>query len=111
MGFFYISTCFFLVAITLYLIFKSTDRGVEVSKESLDQLNKLKTALANPEVQQVVGRMIIDRPLSDPDPKNISEQRKKLKYDLLRAKLICLVEDKATRNYIYTLVDARVNLL
>lgn len=102
MGFFYISTCFFLVAITLYLIFKSEDEDLEINKDQADQLREV---LANPEVRSVIERLITDRPLSD--PKNISEQRKKLKYDLLHAKLKCLVDDEQIRKRIYALVGAR----
>lgn len=109
MNIFYILACFSVVAITLYLIFKSTDECVEISKEQTDQLDKLREALANPEVQSVIERLLVDKPLSD--PKNISEQRKKLKYDLLHAKLKCLVDDRQTRKHIYVLVGAKIDLL
>lgn len=106
MSTFYVIGLFLVFIAIFYFVFGSTKRCAGTSSERARQLRYLHETLADPEVQIVVERMVSDVP---PDfPTTVTDQRRKLKYDLLHAKLKCLVDDKQTREQVYLIIRKRI---
>ena len=75
------------------------------AKKALDRIKKLESALADPEVVDIVQRMIRD-PMTE-NPKSFLEKRRNKKHALLLIRLRTLVEDKETRKLIYRFIKQR----
>ena len=92
------------VSITLALLWFA--RGsFERLRINFRRISKLEKALSNPEVVDIVQRMIRE-PLVE-NPRTFVEKRKNRRHTLLRIKLHSLIADKETRSIIYSFVKMK----
>ena len=92
------------VTITLALLWSARSSFTE-AKNNFRKMAKLEKALADPEVVDIVQRMIRE-PLVD-NPRTFVEKRRNRRHTLLRVKLHSLVDDKETRSIIYSFVKMK----
>ncbi len=92
------------VSITLTLLWFVRSSFRE-ARNNFRRMAKLEKALADPEVVDIVQRMIRD-PLVE-NPRTFVEKRKNRRHTLLRVKLHSLVTDKETRSIIYSFVKMK----
>ena len=96
------------VLITLLLLWFARNSFTR-AKNNFRRMSKLEEALADPEVVDIVQRMIRE-PLVD-NPQTFAQKRRNRRHTLLRVKLHSLVADKETRSIIYGFVKMRTKKL
>ena len=92
------------VSIALMLLWFARD-SFEKLRTNFRRMSKLEKALADPEVTDIIQRMIRE-PLVE-NPRTFVEKRKNRRHTLLRVKLHSLVTDKETRSIIYSFVKMK----
>ena len=106
------------LTITFLLVAGCVTGAIALSRASRDRLNRAKDhmnrlssserALANPEVVDIVNKMIREPWIEDPQS-HIDKRRNK-KRILLRVRLKGLVPDNETRKMIYTFIHRQTNI-
>ncbi len=75
------------------------------AKNNFRRMAKLEKAMANPDVVDIVQRMIREPYVEN--PQTFVEKRRNRRHTLLRVKLHSLVTDKETRSVIYSFVKMK----
>mgnify|MGYP001342817418 FL=1 len=105
-----LTIAFLLIAVCIALavaLGKVSHHHFKKTKEHLNKMSSLERALANPEVVEIVNKMIRD-PWVD-NPRSHIEKRKNKRRILLRIRLKGLVPDDETRKMIYTFIHRQTD--
>ena len=92
------------VTATLILLWFARNSLIK-AKNNFRRMAKLEKAMANPEVVDVVQRMIREPYVEN--PQTFAEKRRNRRHTLLRVKLHSLVTDKEARSVIYGFVKMK----